>query len=282
MYEYCFLFGLALLWILWATIQDLRSREVSNWLNFSLVAFAIAYRAFYSIFTKDFGFFLWGLAGFALFFGLAYAFYYARAFAGGDAKLLMGIGIVLPFASLFDLWYLSLIFIFLLFFLGALYSLIYSIYIVWNNRKNFKMFLAPQYALLVFVLGIALVINGILYAPSFWLKETLSVAGLILCISMLYLYLKALERCMIKRISPEKLTEGDWLHQDVKVGKHVIKKSVHGLSWKDIRLLRKFNKSVLIKEGIPFVPAFFLAFLVMVFFWATSRLDLSLLAAFVF
>ena len=65
---------------------------------------------------------------------------------------------------------------------------------------------------------------------------------------------------MIKNRDPWKLTEGDWLERDVKIGRKVIKKSVHGLSLKEIRILRKAKKKVLIKEGVPFTPAFLFAF----------------------
>ena len=43
---------LALVWILFATIQDLRSREVANWLNFSLIIFALGLRFFYGLFSN--------------------------------------------------------------------------------------------------------------------------------------------------------------------------------------------------------------------------------------
>jgi hypothetical protein len=33
--------------------SDLKKREVPNWLNFSLVVFALAYRAFYSVINND-------------------------------------------------------------------------------------------------------------------------------------------------------------------------------------------------------------------------------------
>jgi len=90
MTEIYFLFALAIIWTTFAAIQDIKTREVSNWLNFSLIAFALAYRAFYSISKKDPKFFILGVLGFIIFFILAHVFYYGRAFAGGDAKLLMG------------------------------------------------------------------------------------------------------------------------------------------------------------------------------------------------
>jgi hypothetical protein len=66
---------------------------------------------------------------------------------------------------------------------------------------------------------------------------------------------------------PSKLTPGDWLQKDVRVGSKTISATVHGLSEKEIALLVKARKKVLIKEGIPFVPVFLLTFLFMVFFF---------------
>ena len=39
-----FLILLGLVWIIFAVVQDLRKREIANWLNFSLVIFALVFR----------------------------------------------------------------------------------------------------------------------------------------------------------------------------------------------------------------------------------------------
>jgi hypothetical protein len=70
---------------------------------------------------------------------------------------------------------------------------------------------------------------------------------------------------MLKLVSPGKLTEGDWLEKEVKVGKITVRKTVHGLSFREIEILRRHKKKVLIKEGIPFVPVFLLALIAMVY-----------------
>jgi hypothetical protein len=91
----------------------------------------------------------------------------------------------------------------------------------------------------------------------------------------------AVDRCMVRLVKPKDLTEGDWIISDVNLGKNVIKRTVHGLTLEDIRLLRKKSKGVYIKEGVPFVPSFFFAFVIMVFFLEFSRVSLiGLLARF--
>src|SRR3989344_8574548 len=117
MQEYYFLFGLAFLWTLFAVIQDLRKREVANWLNFSFLAIAIAYRAFYAVVFDNPLFFYYGIFGLIIFYIIAEALYYSKAFGGGDARLLRAFGVILPFESFFSLIGNSIGFIFLLFFI---------------------------------------------------------------------------------------------------------------------------------------------------------------------
>ena len=53
MYEVIFLLALGLLWVLFATFQDLKTNEVANWVNFSLIIFALGFRFFWGLFEKS-------------------------------------------------------------------------------------------------------------------------------------------------------------------------------------------------------------------------------------
>ena len=102
MFEVIFLFVLALIWIMFATVQDIRKREVANWVSFSLIIFALGFRFFYSLFSDmGFDFFYQGLIGFGIFLILGNLLYYGKMFAGGDAKLMIALGAVLPFSVIF-------------------------------------------------------------------------------------------------------------------------------------------------------------------------------------
>ncbi len=278
MKEYYFLFVLAFAFTLFGSIQDLKKREVANWLNFSFIVFAFAYRIFYSISKKDTQFFLFGLFGFAIFFVLAHVLYYAKAFAGGDAKLLMGFGLILPYYSVKSLFIMPIVFIFVLFFIGAIYSLLYSIGIVVKNKKIFS----TQFSNYLKKHKITLVTSLVLFFVSLFftfINPLLIPLTILFLIPLMYVYTKSLERCMIKSYHYNQLTEGDWLENSVKLTKSItIYKTVHGLSAKDIKLLKKYKKHVLVKEGIPFVPAFLITLILMVFFFLflPSRLDFLL------
>ncbi len=263
--EYYFLTVLALVWIIVAVIQDLRKREVANWLNFSLIAIALSYRAFVSVFFQDYKYFAYGLAGFLVFFVLANAFYYGRIFAGGDTKLLMSLGAILPFSILFyENLEIFIYFILLLMFAGSFYGLLYSIVLSYKNKKEFVKEFKQQFkknkklfwisiSLTVFVLLVILFVEELILA---WLSL------IVFVFPFLYCYAKAVEEsCMIKKIKAKDLTIGDWLYKEVKVGRKIIKPNWEGVSESELKILKKSGKKMLVKEGIPFTPAFLIAFI---------------------
>lgn len=262
--EYYFLFFLGIIWIFFATIQDIKKREIANWLNYSLIAFALAYRMFYSLIFKDINFFLFGLLGTGIFIGLAYGFYYSKVFAGGDAKLLMGIGALMPFESFKDYIILGAGFLFLLLFIGAVYTIIYSFFIALKDYQTFrKNFNIRRYYYLFIIAGIISIFSFLVIEPFYMAFIFFIILEML---ALLYVYIKAVDKCMIKLKAGKELQEGDWIEEDIKIGKYTIKKTVHGLSMEDIKMLKKRNKKIKIKEGIPFAPAFLIAFIFMVFF----------------
>lgn len=280
MEEYYFLLGLAFLYTLVASIQDIRKTEVANWLNFSFLGVALFYRAIYSIFSGNAYFLIYGILGVVIFFFFANLLYYSQIFGGGDAKLLMAYGAILPFESFYSLALESVKFILILFLCGAVYTLIFSFGLsignfrkVWGGIKiEFKKY--NKIVLVTAILAFLLIIFDRNFAniQGFGIFS----GGFLLFISFLYVYLKAVENtCFIRLVEPEKLTEGDWLNKEVKVGGKIIRRSAHGLSFEEIRLLKKGNKKVWIKYGVPFVPSFLLALLIMVFFYLSSGFDLE-------
>ena len=101
MYHVISLILLAVTWLVFASIHDLKKRIVPNWLSFSLIIFALGFRFFYSLFNENFSFFLQGLIGLGIFFIIGNLLYYGRMFAGGDAKLMIALGPILGFSGSF-------------------------------------------------------------------------------------------------------------------------------------------------------------------------------------
>ncbi|MFH1585560.1 MAG: prepilin peptidase, partial [archaeon] len=269
MTEVVFLFVLALIWIVFAVVQDLRSREVANWLNFSLIVFALGFRFFYSLFSSgDFSFFYQGLIGLGIFFVLGNLFYYGRMFAGGDAKLMIALGAVLPLSSSFLMNIrIFILFFFLFLFVGIIYGFSWSLVLGLRNFSEFKKEFSRQFKKnRKPILGV-IFFGLILIALGFFESLLLGLGALIIVLPYLYIYAKSVdEACMIKNIQTRYLTEGDWLYKDIKVGNKVVKATWDGVSKKDIELLRK-KKSVVIRQGIPFTPVFLISFLILGWLW---------------
>ncbi len=269
--EEVFLFVLALVWIVFASVQDLKTREVANWLTFSLIAFALAYRGFFALLANDVWFFLSGVLGFGIFFVLAHLFYYGKVFAGGDAKLLMGIGAVLPFHTSSDYLSLTLVFLLLLFFVGAFYSLVYSIITSARFSRRFVPAFAVSWKRYRLLWLVPVILSAMLFVVKPSLAAWFLLSAFFFFLPLAYIYLKAFEEgCLVVLLKPEQLTAGDWLQKDVRVAGKLLRKNVHGLSLREITYLRKYRKKVWIKQGIPFVPAFLIAFLIMVSFEIAS------------
>lgn len=273
MFEVIFLFVLALVWIIFASIQDLKSREVANWLNFSLIVFALGFRFFYSVFSDTgFGFFYQGLIGFGIFLIIGNLLYYSRMFAGGDAKLMIALGTILPFSKSFLINIkIFALFLFLFLFVGAVYGLAITIFL---SLKNFRIFKKEFFKRLkknknwiyfIMFFGLVLAVLG-------FFENILFILGVIVFIfPYFYLYAKTVDNvCMVKRFKTKDLTEGEWLYEKVKIGKQVIKPSWEGLSKEEIRLIKKKYKFIKIKQGVAFIPVFLISFLVLFYLWETG------------
>ncbi len=289
--------AIALIWVFVATIQDIKKREVANWLSFSLIIIALSLRAIASIISGDAGYFFWGVAATIILFGIANLFYYSRIFAGGDAKLLIALGAafattpvftpiiktslsgipILPFNAPF-----ILVFIMNMLFVGSAYGLLFAVFLAFKNFSPFKkdcLKTGKRYAkwvvLCALFFGLLLLINR-LYLSN---DSALLIAGTLIAIfPFLFIFIKSVENTsMIKLVKPSELTEGDWLVNGVRIGRKVINPRFSGLDSNEILLLRKRNKKVMIKQGIPFVPVFLMALLISFFIDILELLLISFL-----
>jgi Flp pilus assembly protein protease CpaA len=263
-----------------ATFTDIKTREVPDWLSYGLIAVGLGLNLLFSLIYRNYWFFINSLAGFGLFLVLALLMFYAGQWGGGDSKVLMGLGALMGFDFRFTEFPFLISFLINMLLIGSVYGLMWSFFLAFRNFKSFsnefrkiqrsiKMIKLRMYIIvfvfLMFVL--ALLSKGILG----YIFLGFLAMGLLLF--YLWIFVKAVEKtCMIKSVTPDKLTEGDWIVKDVKYkGKKICGPKDLGIEKKQIRELVKLYKQkkikkVLIKEGIPFVPSFLVAYIVSLFF----------------
>jgi len=277
MYEVTLLLILGFVYLAIASIQDIKKREVANWLSFSLIIFALAYRIFYSAFMNDWNFLVMGIIGLVIFVGLGFGLYYGRFFAGGDAKLIMGIGLVITVYSTWQENTISIItFIALMLLSGAVYGGIFSLALALKSKNNFKKEFSKlakeKWGLIQLTIFLGIISLIVVFLTKEWSFLLLPV--LIFILPWIYIYAKSVdEGCMIFQTPIEELTEGDWLYKDVELSKEKIKANWEGLSKEEIELIKKSKiKTVLVRRGIPFVPAIFIAFIIWLYLFLWNPL----------
>ena len=274
--ENIFLLVIAFIWIIGAILQDLRRREVDNIWNFSLIGFALAYRFAFSVYNNEYWFFINGIIGLIIFLILGNIFYYSRIFAGGDAKLLIALGPLLPLS--FD-WFVNLkIFgVFITGFLlgGSLYVFLWSLVLVLFNFKKFSgEFLKQTQKNKLFVIY-SVVLFFIFICGSYFFFPLLYIGFLFILFPLLLLFARAVEEsCLIVSLYPKDVTEGDWLYEDIFVNGKKIKANWEGVSKTELQLIqKKYRRRILVKQGIPFTPGFLIGLIgVLIASWKFQRL----------
>ena len=274
-----------LLALLYGSYTDFKIREVPDWVSYGLILLGLSGRLLIGILSGEWLEFGYEIAWFVLFIIIAFLMFYTGQWGGADAKLLMGLGIVFASYPKSLLNYFSpnltipfpITLLFNIFFIGAVYGLVYSSILVFSNWKKFKFEFVKinsqfkkkkilLFSLLLFILAIGL----------FFIEPLLGLLFFVISFSLflfvyLFLFSKSVERaCMIKLTPVDELTEGDWIVKNVNVkGKYICGPKDLGIENKQIALLRKLKvKSVFVKNGIPFVPSFLISVIIsLVFGW---------------
>ncbi len=271
---------IALVALIVASITDIRTREVPDFLNYGLIIVGLVVNLIYSVVYGEWGRMLESVVGFlaCLLFGLV--MFYTGQWGGGDSKFLMGMGalIGLPVLSL-NVYNPPFLLLFLLFtfILGAFYGLLWVLgcaVIYWK-----KVFVELKKALqeknvvrirIGLMVMLVLVLIGVIFLHDNSLKIMIAGMGAVVVLSFyLILIVKVIEKnVMERRVALSKVTEGDWIAEEVKVkGKLICGPKDLGISLKQMALLKKLKvKKVLVKYGIPFVPSFLMAYIV-TYFW---------------
>jgi len=256
-----------------ATITDIKTKEIPDWLSYSLIATGFAIRLLYSIVYTDFLPLFYTIIAFALVFSFGSLLYYTKQWGGGDTKILAALSTFFAVKPSYlpeiDVPFL-LILITNILFIGALYGLIWGIVLVIKHKKRFKeeiILLLRQervrnlakYSIIISIFWMLLLI---MFKASLFRIILLFLVVFSPCYFLLWLCTKAIENsCMYKKRTIENLRLGDWLAEDIiQDGKLIAKRTAEGLTNLDIKNLKDNNiKTITIKEGIPFIPPFLIA-----------------------
>ncbi|MFH0701282.1 MAG: A24 family peptidase [Candidatus Woesearchaeota archaeon] len=266
-----------------ASYCDLKWREVPDWISYGLIFAALGIRAIFSL-SSGWEILISGALGFGIFFGLSCLLYYSNQWGGGDSKLLMGMGGVIGIAYPFDSSSWNLFWFFLLLLsLGAIYGLIWVVGLAIKERKKFLPDFKKkwnEHKTLHLILGIISLLLFVLFL--FGLKYNFSFIWPLIPFPLitfyLFLFVTTVENsCFIMKREVTKLTEGDWLAEEVKVADKVVMKK-KTLEKEDLEELLRWHKEkklemVKVREGVPFVPSFLFAYLALLlwnYFWASN------------
>jgi Flp pilus assembly protein protease CpaA len=256
-----------------ASITDLKTREIPDWLSYGLLFFVILTRILQTSIERSYSILIPTIIAFAIFFAFGNLMYFTKQWGGGDTKLIAAIGTAfavqpsyLTTPSLFPFPVVLVINIFLV---GAIYGLIYATVLAIKHSKDFKKQFKKinsqsdikKIKWIIFIMAILIVITSFFFLPLDLRILSSIIAVILLTIPYMLAMIKSVEfSCMYKKLKPSQLTEGDWVQKNIYKNKKLIYKvNPYGIDQKAINILKKAKiKEVLVKEGIPFIPSFFI------------------------
>jgi Flp pilus assembly protein protease CpaA len=265
------LLGTALLGSILAGIIDLKTTEIPDWIPYSMMVIGVVGNLFKSYLLWSYLPILLSLVVGLLFLGFGFILYYSGQWGGGDAKILSGIGFLLPqFSGTYVFFPFPVSYLFNVFFVGAIYMIGYILVMSLINRKVLFHFINDFKASIrqLFFLNIGIIVFLIIF--SFYMvgylqfvtvNEMFLFGGLVLGMTIgmftLWRFAKTAEEIGFKRkIKVSDLREGD-VPDDSKL--------LEGLTKKQVENIQKSGKKyIVIKEGVRFAPAFPIALLVSV------------------
>lgn len=270
--------------LLLGTATDIDHREVPDWINYTLITAGLILASITALHQLHWQPIITSLLGLAAGYLLGALMYYTGQWGGGDAKMLMGLGALLgiPAAYLFGDAQTPLLIYFLiaLVFAGAAYGMLWMLILFIRQRKKVLPALKNKLSepwmhttrkISITTLLALLVIT--LVWTNIYLVLILVLAAISYTTLLLALAVKAIEEtCFIKQQPVDKLVIGDWIVKDVKKNNQtIIPADNTGLTHQQLQQLKKHDiTEVTIKEGIPFVPSFLLAYAAAYIWWSSE------------
>ncbi len=265
--------------LLAGSITDIRAREVPDWLNYAAAVAGIGMAAIYSAVTLSWWPLIYSAAGLIIFLAIAFIMFYTGQWGGGDSKLLIALGALMGFEFSINPFFVGISQPLISFWVnllvsGVVYAFAWSVFLAARNLSGFAMHFSQQAAelkrfRLTIISAAAISLAFFLIAKDAGSRTAvIGAAAAIAAGGFLLVFTKAVEKSsMLKLVDPEKLTEGDWIAKNVYSGKkYICGPKDLGIEKRQIRELLKLKRQgkitkILIKEGIPFVPSFLIAFI---------------------
>jgi Flp pilus assembly protein protease CpaA len=259
--------------LLISSLIDIKTREVPDWISYSVIVFAIGNALILSLAKQDTSFIIQSLLGLLIGVLIGWFMFYTGQWGGGDSKLIMGLCALIGFNP----WLIAeqqpallLLLMINILIVGAIYGIIFSLIKAALNFKVCKKQAEEKAKTKAFVIVRIIVIISLVASiifliskPGFKSAILFGFAAMIFIFMYLWLIISSVEKtCMTMNIPLAKLTEGDWIVADVmKNKKLLLKPTKTGVTLEQMALLKKNKiKDVTIKIGIPFVPSFLVAY----------------------
>ncbi|MBD3311971.1 hypothetical protein GF352_00745 [archaeon] len=240
-----------------ATGYDLKWRYVPDYASYSFIGIAIIERILYALELNNLNALSWAAPATLMLGGFGYLLYRAGMWGGGDVKIITSTAILLSWfpgetIPLFIDFFMNLMI------LGAVWTL--PIAVIIGLKNKIKPTMTEK---ILMIIGI----TGWLLISQLMKPLTGFITGLGLFTLTSINYLKRVEKKgFIKPANMKTLMDGDWLTEEVKVGRKTIKPRKQGLTKKEAEQIKKWwrkgklKKKPLIKEGIAYLPAFLLTY----------------------
>jgi len=245
--------SITLSFLILVSILDLLTRETPYFISFAFIL--IGFFANLILLTQNFSWFL--IINIILAFLISYFKYRLGLWGGGDFLMFLGIvfylNLAFPFLE-FNVFY----YLFSLYLATLVYNIIYVL-IIYFKHKFFN-----KYETIFFIFFFLL----------FFINKFLAIFLLLLWLIVVINKLDLLY--FTKKVSINELKEEDWIAYEVYKDDKVVlepEEFKEGIDEQTIKKLKQLGiKNVYIKDGIPYLPAFLLAYL---FLLAFSFFDFS-------
>ena len=243
-----------------AGFYDLKTTNIPDQLCVSMIIIGLITHILTGVFTGDFSYFVNSLLFGGAFLGFGLLMYYTGQWGGGDGELLVAMGVLLPsLHSVATFFPFSVSFFINSFFVGAFWSIAFSMYYVYKNPALTRKFLSGFRRPTVALLAAAPLLMS--FALAFFDRALSTISFLIFLLVIFYRFSKVIEQAFYRRIPVGKLRFDDMLGEDIP-SLRLYKKHIKG----QVIRIKKAKKFVIIKEGVRYGIVFPLALLFTLFF----------------